>query len=217
MSSLKHLSITNCDLGVLKADVFQGLGQLDTLALDYCTIDDIDHSFKHLKNLTELSLAYCKGIGIGLKDGPQVGRILHAKPARHKFEREQEQNSHNWDKSCTHTCHFHKPFLGISRLSPYKLRGPTSLNALDLTNVLVFPDDAEDAANEDDPAPPLLGENATQLLPLADLKFLNLTGALLNMDSPMEHLAFDLMPSLQVSHQTITMWNFTIMRENSTD
>ena len=152
-----------------------------------------------------------------LKDGPQVGRILHAKPARHKFEREQEQNSHNWDKSCTHTCHFHKPFLGISRLSPYKLRGPTSLNALDLTNVLVFPDDAEDAANEDDPAPPLLGENATQSLPLADLKFLNLTGALLNMDSPMEHLAFDLMPSLQVSHQTITMWNFTIMRENSTD
>ena len=64
MSSLKHLSIINCDLGVLKADVFQGLGQLDTLALDYCTIDDIDHSFKHLKNLTELSLAYCKGIGI---------------------------------------------------------------------------------------------------------------------------------------------------------
>ena len=64
MSSLKHLSITNCDLGVLKADVFQGLGQLDTLALDYCTIDDIDNSFKHLKNLTELSLAYCKGIGI---------------------------------------------------------------------------------------------------------------------------------------------------------
>ena len=81
----------------------------------------------------------------------------------------------------------------------------------------MFPDDAEDAANEDDPAPPLLGENATQLLPLEDLQFLNLTGALLNMDSPMEHLAFDLMPSLQVSHQTITMWNFTIMRENSTD
>ena len=73
------------------------------------------------------------------------------------------------------------------------------MNALDLTNVLVFPDDVEDAANGDDPAPPLLGENATQLLPLADLKFLNLTGALLNMDSPLEHLAFDLMPSLQVS------------------
>ena len=76
---------------------------------------------------------------------------------------------------------------------------------MDLTNVLVFPDEVEDAANEDDPAPPLLGGNATQLLPLAELQFLNLTGSLLNMDSPMEHLAFDLMPSLQVSHQTITI------------
>ena len=69
-----------------------------------------------------------------------------------------------------------------------------------MTNVLVFPEDVENAEIGGEPSPPLLGGNGTYLLPLADLKYLNLTGALLNMDSPMEHIAFDLMPSLQVSY-----------------
>ena len=60
-SNLTHLSITNCDLGVLRADVFLGLGKLQTLTLDYCEITDIENSFKHLENLKELSLAYCEG------------------------------------------------------------------------------------------------------------------------------------------------------------
>ena len=72
------------------------------------------------------------------------------------------------------------------------------MRALDVTNVLVFPEDVEDSAIGEDTGPPLLGGNGTLLMPLADLKYLNLTGALLNMDSPMEHLAFDAMPSLQV-------------------
>ena len=61
LSNLTHLSITNCDLGVLRADVFQGLGNLETLTLDYCEITDIENSFKHLENLKELSLAFCEG------------------------------------------------------------------------------------------------------------------------------------------------------------
>ena len=65
-SNLTHLSITNCDLGVLRADVFLGLGKLQTLTLDYCEITDIENSFKHLENLKELSLAYCEGIGTTL-------------------------------------------------------------------------------------------------------------------------------------------------------
>ena len=75
------------------------------------------------------------------------------------------------------------------------------MKVLDVTNVLVFPEDVEGSEDGvETPGPPLLGGNGTLLLPLADLKYLNLTGALLNMDSPMEHLAFDSMPSLQVRH-----------------
>ena len=75
---------------------------------------------------------------------------------------------------------------------------------MDVTNVLVFPEDIEDSANGTQTGPPLLGGNGTQLLPVADLQYLNLTGALLNMDSPMEHLAFDTMPSLQVSCHAVS-------------
>ena len=76
MSNITHLSITNCDLGVLKANVFQGLGNLQTLTLDYCEITDIENSFKHLENLKELSLAYCEGDEQNQTPSPNEIRIF---------------------------------------------------------------------------------------------------------------------------------------------
>ena len=169
-SNLTHLSITNCDLGVLKPDVFLGLENLQTLTLDYCEITDIKNSFEHLVNLRKLSLAFCEG-------AKKCGHI-----------------------NLTFYNNLHHSFPGLSPLPVYKLRGPTSLLVLDVTNVLVFPEGLEDSASGQVSGPPLLGVgNGTQFLPLEDLKYLNLTGALLNMDNPMEHLDFGFMPSLQVS------------------
>ena len=181
VSNLTHLSITNCDLGVLKPDVFLGLENLHTLTLDYCEITDIKNSFEHLVNLKKLSLAFCEG-----------------------------------DKKCGHinqnfNRNLHHFFTGLSHLPVYKLRGPTSLQVLDVTNVLVFPEGFEESASGEESGPSLLGGgNGTQFLPLEDLKYLNLTGALLNMDNPMEHLDFGFMPSLEVSCTNLFFVNYDL-------
>ena len=108
---------------------------------------------------------------------------------------------------------------GLTFLPSYKLRGPAALESLDITDIRVFPDDFNHTLHSIVPINSLPAEvdddnNVTEQLLLTDLRVLNLTASLLNVDSPMEFIAFDAMPALEevvLDRNQIVEWSEPIL------
>jgi hypothetical protein len=92
---------------------------------------------------------------------------------------------------------------GLHQLTCESLMGPERLEVLDMTNIRIFPDDDQTLLS----AKAKHHENTT--FPLAHVRVLNLTGALINMNAPLEYLALSKMPYLEVlniSRNRLTQW-----------